>query len=184
MVEYAIPIDDFVNLNGTKSIDFAKMDVSEPLPRVDSSRGVFITSRGEEIELSPNPVSALIVERLQAEGKPKIPMVEVLLLGKHKQLEPHVGHEGYQARLKEWEEEAQLKLIRYLFVIGTKGQPPQSFIDEQSPFFPNASDVEMKYLWIASRLPDDDMAAFTEAVMGRTLPTSKGLDESAESFRS
>lgn len=180
MTEHAIPLDVLEDYEGVK--EFAPV-IEQKLPRVDAARGIFVTSRGNEIQLSPNPVSALIVERLQAEGKPKIPMIEVLLLGKHKQLEPHVNHEGYQARLKEWQEEAQLKLIRYLFVVGTKGQPPQEFIDEQSPFFPGASEAEMKYLWVASQLPDDDMADFTEAIMGRSLVTAKGLDESADSFR-
>lgn len=143
---------------------------------VDPVRGVFVTSRGDEITLSDKPVSALVVERIQAEGKPKIPMIEVSILGR-KQSEPHVGHEGYQARLKEWESESQIALMRYLFIIGTKGQPPQDFVDEQRPFFPNATDGEMKYLWVASRLPDEDMAEFTEAVMGRTLPTTKAVEQ-------
>jgi hypothetical protein len=145
---------------------------------------VFIASNGNEIELSDHPISALIVQRLQQEGKPRIPMIEITLLGKHKQIEPHAGHEGYRARLAEWEEEAQMRLVRYLFVIGTKGTPPQEFIDEQAQFFPNAPDSEMKYLWVASRLPDADIGDFREAVMGRTLPAAKGLNESAETFRS
>lgn len=183
MAEHAIPLNELAEVMGEKSIDFANMDVSETLPRVDAMRGVFITSRGTEIELSDNPVSSLIVQRLQTAGKPKIPMIETTILGR-KQSEPYPGHEGYQARLKEWEEESQTALVQYLFVVGTKGKPPQEFIDEQSPYFPGATESDMKYLWIASRLPDDDMGAFTEAVMGKTLTTAKGLDESAETFRS
>jgi len=177
MTEYASPLDELVNGQG---IDL--LPETQKLPRVDAARGVFITSRGEEIELSDKPVSALIVERLQQEGRPKIPMIEVTILGR-KQSEPHVGHEGYQARLAEWQADSQMAVMRYLFVIGTKGQPPQAFADEQSAFFPNATAMEMKYIWVASRLPDEDMAAFTEVVMGRSLPTAKGLEESADSFR-
>lgn len=183
MTEYAIPLDDLMNGVGEK--EFNPMpDEVEPLPRVDAARGVFITSRGTEIELANQPVSYLIVHRIQSAGKPKIPMIEVLLLGKHRQLEPFVGHEGYQAQLKQWEEDSQIALMQYLFVVGTKGQPPQEFIDEQGFYFPNATGSEMKYLWVASRLPDEDMAAFSEAIMGRTITTAKGLDESAETFRS
>lgn len=180
MTEHAIPLENLIQINGTENFN----PLNETLPRVDAARGVFITTRGTEIELADHPVSALIVQRIQQDGKPKIPMIEVTLLGKHKQLEPHPAHEGYQARLKEWEEESQITLLRYLFVVGTKGNPPQEFISQQIEFFPNASDSELKYLWVASRLPDEDMGAFTEAVMGRSLPTAKGLDESAESFRS
>ena len=185
MTEYAIPLDALLNENSPNGrIPSTEMETDLPLPRVDAKRGVFITSRGDEIELSDKPVSALIVDRLQQEGKPKIPMVEVTLLGKHKQLEPHVGHEGYQARLAEWQAESQMAVLRYLFTVGTKGTPPQEFIEEQAPYFPYATAAEWKYLWICARLPDDDMADFTEAVMGRALPTAKGMEESADSFRS
>src|SRR5690242_6479718 len=111
MPEYAIPLDDLIN-----SIE----PETEKLPRVDPARGVFITSRGEEIELADKPISALIVERLQQEGRPKIPLIEVTILGR-KQAEPHVGHEGYQARLAEWQADAQMAVMRYMFSVGTKG---------------------------------------------------------------
>jgi hypothetical protein len=184
MTEYAIPLTN----NDPVAADSPEIGLFAPepenkLPRVDPTRGVFITSRGEEIELADKPISPLIVERLQSEGKPKIPMIEVTLLGKHKQLEPHPGHEGYQARLKEWESESNMNVLRYLFTVGVKGTPPASFVEEQAAFFPTATASEMKYLWVASRLPDDDLGEFTEAVMGRTMATPKGLEESADSFR-
>jgi hypothetical protein len=184
MTEYAIelPAENTASMNGRAELDAPvsfEPDATQTLPRVDVARGVFITSRNEEIELSDKPVSSLIVERLQQEGKPKIPMIEVTLLGKHKQLEPHVGHAGYQAMLAEWQSESQMRVMRYLFIVGTKGTPPQAFVEEQMTFFPNASDLEYKYLWIASRLPDDDMGAFTEAVLGRAIPTAKGMETAA-----
>lgn len=166
MPEYAIPLDDLMEIE------------PEKLPRVDPARGVFITSRGEEIELSDKPVSALIVERLQQEGRPKIPMIEVTILGR-KQAEPHVGHEGYQARLAEWQADSQMAVMRYMFSVGTKGTPPPEFVEEQSVYFPNATAAEMKYLWVASRLPDEDMADFTEALLGRAIPTPKAVEQVA-----
>lgn len=184
MTEYAIPLDNLVpeeNTNG--AYEFTPLSDSPNSARVDPVRGVFITSRGEEIQLSDKPVSALIVERLQNEGKPRIPDIEVSILGR-KAKEPHPGHPGYLARLEEWQAESQMAVLRYMFVVGTKGTPPLEFVEEQRPFFPFATDQEMKYLWIASRLPDEDMALFTEAVLGRSSITSKGLQESADSFRS
>jgi hypothetical protein len=184
MTEYAIPLEDLIpgegHSNGVK--EFSPLIVSPNSAHVDPVRGVFITSRGEEIQLSDRPVSALIYERLQNEGKPKIPDIEVTILGR-KAKEPHPGHPGYLARLAEWESESQLAVLRYLFTVGTKGTPPPEFVEEQRPFFPTATDLDMKYLWVASRLPDEDMALFTEAVMGKSLVTAKGLEESADSFR-
>jgi hypothetical protein len=155
----------------------------QTLPRVDPARGVFITSRGDEIELSSKPISSLMLERLTNDGKPKIPMVEVTLMGKHRQLEPHPDDPGYKALLEEWTLESRMKTMRYVFIMGVKGQPPQDFMDEQRPFFPNATDSDFKYLWVASRLPDDDIDTFIEAVIGRTTPTQKGLAQSADSFQ-
>lgn len=192
MTEHSIPLDRLESQFGIQTPeDLIQPDLSPngqqvnslPLPRVDVARGVFITSWGTEIQLADRPVSALIVERLQSEGKPKIPMIEVTLMGKHKQLEPHPNHPGYLARLEEWQADAQMALVRYLFTVGTKGAPPQEFIDEQVSFFPNATAQEMKYLWVVSRLPNDDMSALTEAILGQSIPTPKGLEEVADSFR-
>lgn len=155
-----------------------------PLPRVDPARGVFITSRGTEIELSNKIVSGLLLERIMNEGKPKIPMVEVTLLGKHKQLEAHPDDANYQALLAEWEAESKMRVMRYISVIGVKGQPPQEFIDENREYFPSATANDWKYYWVVSQVPDEDIDVFTNAVMGRSIPTAKGLEQSAESFRS
>lgn len=182
MPEFTIPVETLVGEGG----EFAALDFvpgADALPRVDAARGMFITSKGEEIELSNKPVSALIVQQIQNQGKPSIPKVEITLLGKHKQLEANPEHPGYKAELKEWEENSNLAVLRYLCVVGVKGQAPAEFVDEHRVFFPNATDTEMKYLWVASRIPDDDLAQFTEAVMGQSIPTAKGLEESADSFR-
>lgn len=152
---------------------------SLPLPRVDAIRGVFITSRKDEIQLSDKPVNGLVVERLAQDGKPSIPLVEVKLVGGRKQFEAHPGHEGYKAQLAEWQQESRIRILKYLFCLGVKGKPPQEFVDEHYNFFPNATELEMKYLWIASLVPDDDIDPLTEAIMGRTLPTTKAVDEVA-----
>jgi hypothetical protein len=66
-----------------------------------------------------------------------------------------------------------------MFAVGTKGTPPPEFVEEQGTFFPNATAAEMKYLWVASRLPDEDMGDFTEALLGRVIPTPKAVEEVA-----
>jgi len=71
--------------------------------------------------------------------------------------------------------------MRYVFVVGTKGQPPQEFIETQRQFFPNASDAEMKYLYISSLLPDEDIDLFTTIIIGKNLPTAEGIKQ-AEKF--
>lgn len=151
---------------------------------VDVDRGVFITSRGNEIELSGKGISSLMLERLVNEGKPRIPMKEVLILGKHKQMEANPNDPGYLALLAEWEGNQRINTLIYVFTIGVKGKPDDEFVEEQRPFFPDAKDTLMKYLWVSSKLPDQDIDKLAEAIIGQSLPTQKGLEQSAESFRS
>lgn len=173
MTEISIPLDQL--LNGSNGHLAIELDAA----RVDAARGVFITSKGDELELTGKQVNKLILERIINEGKPRIPMIEVTLLGKHKQLEPNANDPGYLALLEEWQSEQQIRVLRYLFVVGVKGQPPPDFVDEQRPFFASFSDVDAKYLWVSSMLPEGDIEAFTEALMGQTQPTAKGVEESA-----
>ncbi len=151
-----------------------------PHAHLDAVRGVFVTSKGGEIELSGQPISSLMLERITNEGKPKIPMIEVTLLGKHKQIQANPNEPGYLALMEEWRSEQNVKVMRYVFVIGAKGQPPQDFIEAQQQFFPDAGDTELKYLWVSSRLPDEDIDKFTEVVMGKNLATTKGVNEAAD----
>jgi hypothetical protein len=146
---------------------------------VDAARGVFVTSKGNEIELSGKRISSLMLERLTNEGKPRIPMKEVLILGKHKQMEATPNDPGYLALLAEWQSDQNIKTMIYVFNIGAKGKPDPEFVEEQRAFFSDASDSTMKYLWVSSQLPDEDIDKFTEAIIGQTLPTAKGLDGAA-----
>lgn len=175
-----------VNVYGLDEIREAGLPASnghmgggETLPRIDPARGVFITRSGVELELSGKQVSALILDRLANEGKPKIPVIAVSVLGRST-VEYHPQESGYLAKLAEWEADSRIKTIRYLFTMGVKTPDiPDSFTDEHRPFFPEADAVEMKYLYIASLILDEDLPVFTEAVMGQTMPTAKGVDEAA-----
>lgn len=176
MAEYAIELNELFSDNG-------QFDLVEPVdteaaqkPRVDPARGVFITSKGEEVVMSGKRITALMLERVANQGKPRIPEVEVTVLGK-KRSQPNANHEGYLAQLKEWESESKLRSLQFIYNVGVKGQPPQDFIDEYSDYFPGSTDAEMKYLWVSSLIPDDDVELFTEAVMGYTAPTTKGIEE-------
>ena len=151
---------------------------------LDPARGVFITSKGNEIELSGKLISSLMLERLTNEDKPRIPMKEVLILGKHKQMEANPNDPGYLALLKEWEINSLVKGMIYVLTLGVKGKPDAEFVEEQRAFFPNVSDTTLKYLWVASQLPDEDINALQEVILGKSIPTTKGIEEVAESFRS
>lgn len=175
-VEELIKEDNAYEANGSYD---AVVDTT-PHAHVDAERGVFVTSRGTEIELSGQSISSLMLERLTNQGKPKIPRQEVLLLGKHKELQANPNDPGYLALLEEWKSEQNVNVMRYVFVVGAKGQPPQEFIDTQRQFFDDATDNDLKYLYVSSLLPDEDIDTFTEAVLGKTIPTTKGIEEAGK----
>jgi len=149
------------------------------LPRVDAERGVFLTSIHTEVQLSGQKISSLMLERIVNEGKPKIPMIEVTLLGKHKQIQANPNDPGYVALLQEWQGEQNIRVMRYMFCVGVKGQPPQEFVDTHRLFLPDATDLDLKYLWVTSLVPDDDIDSFTAAILGQSITTQKGLEEAA-----
>lgn len=166
-------------------IEVVENHVEKPeLPRLDIAGGKFYTSNGNVIELSNRHVSQLMLERVINTGKPKVPHVEITLMGKHKEIQENRNDPSYIQALKDWEGEQQLRILRYMFDIGVKGEPPEWFIDEQTDYFPDASRVDLKYLWVSSLVPDVDMEAFSDTLIGRFIATAKGLDESAKSFRS
>lgn len=171
-------------LDFIERVEAFENDVDLTLPRVDVTRGVFITSRGDEIQLSPRPITSLMLERVTNQGKPRIPQKEVNIMGKHKQLEANEQDPGYLALLKEWQDNQNVRVMRYIFTVGTNATPPEEFIAAQAEFFPDATETDLKYLYVASLIPDSDIEKFTEAVLGQSMPTEKGLQAAANSFQS
>jgi len=145
----------------------------------DATRGVFITSRGDEIELTGKPINKLMLERIVNENKPKIPRKEVLLLGKHKEMQANANDPDYLALVEEWNAELKITILRYLIVVGVKGQPPQEFIDTQRQIFPQSNDTDMKYFWVGSMLADEDIESFSETILGSGTATTKGVESAA-----
>lgn len=153
--------------------------------KLDIETAVFITSNGYTLQLKrPSNITSLVLERVKQEGKPKIPMVEVTIGGKYKQLEANPNDANYQAMLEEWAVESGIRTMRYLYRLGIEADVPESFIEDRRDFFPNATDGDWKYLYIASLVPDDDIAPLTEAIISMNMPTAKGLQDAADSFRS
>lgn len=158
--------------------------VNMTLPRVDTTRGLIITRSGAELELSGASISSLLIERVINEGKPEIPMVQVTIGGKYKQMEANPNDPNYKTAFEAWQSESNRRLMRYLILRGVKCVVPEAFTQEHLEFFPNATDNDMKYLYVVSLVPDEDVNFFMDAVMGRSLPTAAGLEDAAKSFRS
>ncbi len=156
----------------------------EKQARIDYERRVFITRDG--LELTFRPVSKLILERINAlqNDKPQVPKVEVLLAGKHKRLEDNPNDPEYIRALNLWTREQQMKHMRYTFWAGIEENPPDEFVRQHREFFPDATDAEMKYLWVASLLGEDgdDIGMLVEGILGQNIVTEKGLEKAMDSF--
>lgn len=180
MAEFNASFQPEVNLNGHEPEPVAIIEGEAlSLPRVDVRRGVFIASNGNELELSGKQVNALVLQMIQNQGKPGVPKIETTIGGKYKQVEDNPNDPNYQQALAEWRNESGIRVGRYLFSVGVKGQPPEAFVLEHAEFFPDASASDLKYLWVASQVPNEDIGALCEAIMSQTIPTEKGLSAAA-----
>lgn len=174
--------------------------------RFDEARRVFVTVSGAELGFKAIP--PLILERLLSESergkpkpplvepgslddeptykdKPKPPMVEVTIGGKHKVMQAHPNDVDYQAQLAAWTKEQQFLIFRYLFSAGIAVAVPADFEADHREFFPNVSTAYMKYLYVASLIPDDeDLVVLSQLIMGQTIPTQAGLEDAAATFPS
>ncbi len=184
-----VEIDTFQS-NGAQTIKNEQEAVKEPPPatpaseetstaHVDAEKGVFVTSKGTELVLSGQAISALMLERITNEGKPKVPRIEVTLLGKHKELQANPSDPGYLALIKEWEEEQSIRVMRYMFCVGVKAKPTDEFAELHRQFIPDLTDLDLKYLYVASLVPDKDVDKFTEALLGQFGVTTKGIEGAA-----
>lgn len=157
--------------------------VEQPQGRVDPERGLYYARTGKVLELADKRIDLAYYEQLANEGKPSIPLIEVIIGGKHKQLEPNPNHEGYKIALEDWEYQRKIRLMRYCFAVGIKGEPDDEYVQNTLEDFPRATRREIKYLWVTSQLTPDDYGDLTTAILGRIMPTAEGMQQVANSFR-
>lgn len=155
-------------------------------PRVDYERRVFVTRDGVELKLAR--VSAIILERLNADqsGKPKPPLVEVKIAGKHTRQESNPDDPEFKEALESWNRERSTQVVKYVFTHGVENEPPEAFLEEHREYFPEATRRDLKYLWVASLVDQvpTDVSKLVEAITGQTLVTQEGLETAMQSFPS
>ena len=154
------------------------------LPRIDYERKVFVTRGGVELHLQP--ISALILERLHSDktGKPVVPKVTVTIAGKYERFEDNPEDPDYVAAMRQWSRDHNSNIVKYIFVHGITDSPPPEFIEEHAEYFPNATERDLKYLWVGSMVDEDsgDIPMLVEAITGQNSVTEAGLEEATASF--
>ena len=153
-------------------------------PKIDFERRTFTTRNGTELQL--RPISSLILERLSSDksGKPKVPRVEVTIGGSHTRLEDNPNDPEYVRALAEWNKESSMRLVKYVFVHGVANSPPDAFVEEHVEYFPDASERDIKYLWIGSLVDEyaEDIKLLVQTITGQTSITEEGLEQAIASF--
>lgn len=158
---------------------------NKTLPYIDPETRKFFCSNGQVIALSNRQVNPMIIMQLTGRGKPEVPKVEVVLLGKHKQIQENPNDPAYKAALRAWETAANNRVMQYIIGVGVNAGPiPDAFVEEYLEYVPDAKESEIKYAYITDIVPVGDFGDLMEAVMGEHHTTTKGLEQVAESFRS
>lgn len=151
---------------------------------VDYEQHQFVTRDGTRLTLQPIP--KMILERLYSDqnGKPKPPVVEVVIGGQFARKETNPDDPAYKQALEEWRAQKSMRILKYGLVHGVVENPPTTFIQEYIEYFPDESEAGMKYLWILSLLGSEgeDIRLISEAVVGQTAPTDKGIEIATDSF--
>lgn len=154
------------------------------LPMLDPATRQFTCSNGQVIHLSNRAVNPMIIMQLQTRGKPEVPKVEVLLLGKHKQIQENPNDPDYKVALTNWQQETNNRVMQYILCTGIDtGTVPDDFVTEYMDFVPDARANEIKFAYITSLVPLDDFGELMEAILGEHEPTAKGMQQVADSFR-
>lgn len=174
--------------------------VELPRARYRFADGTVVTIRG---------IAQMLLYAAQSEvGKPQPPAREVRMAGGGVQLIPRRDDEPvltpeqiakiadpakrreeeeyarYRAELNQWDIERNTRMARLLFIAGVEDSPPPEIADlwKQMGF---TGEMEIKYAWLASKLPNAEaMAHFFETVTSLTVPTEDGLERAEAMFQS
>lgn len=90
----------------------------------------------------------------------------------------------YRAELNRWEIERETRFASLMFIAGVEDDPPQEIVElwKQMGF---SSEMEIKYAWLASKLPNPGAVGhFFNAVTSLTMPTEAGLERAEAMFQS
>lgn len=165
------------------------VDESEPKTAytVDTKAGTFTTSKGEVLAARMDvDVSATLLDRMRLQGKPEVPMVEVTVIGGRKQWQSNPQDPNYLAAVELFNNESNERIARYVLLHLLKSRPvPEEWLAVHREYFPGASEAELKFNWLSSRIGDtaEEWSAVTAFALGRAIPTQEGLNEAAASFR-
>ncbi len=138
------------------------------------------------VVLTLRPLMPLVLERFRTNtrGRPVPPKQTVTYADGSTSTEDNPNDPEYLKAMAEWELERGMRVTNYILVEGIVENPSEEFMEQYREYFPDATAKELKYLWIASLLPDqDELTDLITAIVGQTMPTREGLEEAANTFQ-
>jgi hypothetical protein len=134
------------------------------------------------------PVSSLVIEQIlnSEAGKPKVPIVETVVAGKHRRHEPNPKDPDYLKALVAWSADKQKRVMLFLIVKGVVDEPPEDFVAEYAMYLPDGASMdEFKYLWLVDKMADTDViAALIDHIMSQSAITEEAVEDAAAKFPS
>lgn len=131
-------------------------------------------------------ISTLILERLRADvhGRPTPPIQTVTYANGATAEEANPNDPDYLRAMQEWELARAYKVTRYTLTEGIVEEAPKEFSKRyRELYFPEATEDELKYLWVCSHLSDQDAAVeLMKIIVGQTIPTEQGFEQAKETF--
>lgn len=154
---------------------------------LDPKSRVVTLEKGQKLTL--RPISILLLARLQneiEEAKPTIPVVEATVGGDTPHKEENPDDPTYRQAVRDWHINQSQRLMFYAFTAGIEDPVPPDDYAQIREYFPQATELEIKYYWIVGLLGDGEAvwAELVNLIMGQNQITQKGLEQSNDSFRS
>lgn len=117
------------------------------------------------------------------DNEPVLSEEEIEALKDPKKREEERAYREYRLALAQWENDAQLRMARIVFLQGVEEGPGAEDVALWRAIG-FRDDFEIKYAWLASKLRTfDEVSDFFDTVIGLTMPTDEGIEQAEALFQ-
>jgi len=137
------------------------------------------------VTLILRPVPWLAFQRLEIEWekkRPRVPVVQVEIGDGQFREEENPDSPEYQEALTQWENQKGTAVSEYFFIAGIANKPDEEFLELHREVFPEATDNQLKAMWVSSVVEPDEAGDLIDSIMSQTMATEKGIAEAKASF--
>lgn len=146
------------------------------------------TKNGKVLRLRTLSNSLYVTLNMQWDKKkPQAPIQDVEING-HIRQQRNYSEPTYLDELEVWKYEKSLSIAQYILGGGVLNNPSDEdpdFVELHKGMFPEITDVEMRYHWVASLLSNEEETQnLSLAILSQSQPTEEGIALANERFQS